>query len=169
MLRVVGLNKHSTRGAIPGCGNFRHHSRGNDVSTKEKEKPKTVQEGTETAVDHRNTRIEGLMEWVPAPSWHQKTILLKEPSVQRCLPQWDSNGSVFRITWELKKKKTKQKNQFPNQNPMQSSGIRLHPPSDILICWVGRKKFEHWHNIKIPSCRWLAVLARFVCFVLCSI
>lgn len=106
VLRVAALNKHTTGGAIPGCGNLRHHSRGSDVSTKEKEKPKTVQEGNETAVDHRNTRIEGLMEWVPAPSWHQKTILLKEPSVQRCLPQWDSLGSVLRITWELKKKKT---------------------------------------------------------------
>lgn len=56
-------------------------------------------------------------------------------------PQWDSIGSVLRITWELKKK-------IPKTKP--NAVLRLHSPSDILICWVGRKKFEHWHNIKTP-------------------
>lgn len=53
------LNTHTATagGAIPECGNLRHHSRGSDVSTKEKEKSKTVQKGNETAVDHRDTRI----------------------------------------------------------------------------------------------------------------
>lgn len=117
VLRVAVLNTHTAGGAIPGCGNLRHRSRGSDVSTKEKEKPKTVQEGNETAVDHRNTRIQGLMGWVPAPPWHQKTTLLKEPSVQRCRLSGTQLEVCLESLGNLKKKNSQNKTQCSPQAP----------------------------------------------------
>lgn len=81
------------------------------------------------------------MGWVPTPPWHQKTTLLKEPSVQRCRLSGTQLEVCLESLGNLKIKILK---------PKPHAVLRLHPPSDILICWVGRKKFEHWHNIKTP-------------------